>query len=421
MKKKITALFAALAVIVTLIPAVFAAPADYIGSYYTNNTDGTGYAAMDILSCTDSTITVRFKRIKNDVESYTYTFDEGTVNGTTAVVPFHAVTTATGSTFNGTMTLTFGGLIKVQLVSSLGTEMYTGSLPKVDRSYFTDDTATAAPAVPAASSSPAADVRINVNGEALYFKADQKPYIDSSTDRTFIPLRALLTSMGVNVYWDQYQKNDILKEQLITCIKNNTILQFARTFNETGYNSWSLRKWVDNYTSSDNYTSLDITDIQPVIGGDRSFVPLRIISEAFGADVSWDGDTSTVTITCDTNNSHWYDTETIGKIEDFTNNDAKSYITDDYTSVVPDFTPYFAPESKFYLFDAIDTYGAVSLRIYYGGYIDVLPGALDEAHLTTEAAAAPDEAATEEPITEEAVTEDAAETAETPADEPEAN
>ncbi|MGN0181357.1 MAG: hypothetical protein ACI4DP_02930, partial [Candidatus Ornithomonoglobus sp.] len=129
MKRKITALFAAFTIIVTLIPAVFAAPADYIGSYYTNNIDGTGYAAMDILTCTDTSITVRFKRIKNDVESYTYTFDEGTVNGNIATVPFHAVTTATGATFNGTMTLTLGGLVKVQLISALGTEMYTGNMP----------------------------------------------------------------------------------------------------------------------------------------------------------------------------------------------------------------------------------------------------------------------------------------------------
>ncbi|MGN0162900.1 MAG: copper amine oxidase N-terminal domain-containing protein, partial [Candidatus Ornithomonoglobus sp.] len=319
MKKKITALFAALAIIVTLIPAVFAAPADYVGSYYTNNTDGTGYAAMDILSCTDTSITVRFKRIKNDVESYTYTFEEGTVNGSTATIPFHAVTTATGSAFDGTMTLTFGGLIKVHLVSSLGTEMYMGSMPKVATSYFTDSPSAVSPAAPAATARPAADVTIRVNNEALSFEANQKPYIDESTDRTFIPLRALLTAMGVNVYWDEYQKNELLKEQLITCTKNNTILQFARTFNETGYNSWSLKKWVDDFTSSDNYTSLDITDLQPVIGGDKSFVPLRIISEAFGADVSWDGNTSTVSIICNTDNSYWYDTDTIGKIEDFTN------------------------------------------------------------------------------------------------------
>ncbi|MGN0162613.1 MAG: hypothetical protein ACI4EA_03385, partial [Candidatus Ornithomonoglobus sp.] len=85
---------------------------------------------------------------------------------------------------------------------------------------------------------------------------------------------------------------------------------------------------------------------------------------------------------------------------DFTNSDAKSYITDEYTSVVPDSTPYFAPASKFYLFDAIDTYGPVTLRIYYRGYIDVIPKTAAEAQPAVQAAA------------EEAVTEEAAEEAE---------
>lgn len=404
MMKKLTAVFSALAMIAALIPVAFAAPADYIGSYYTPNTDGTGYAAMDILTCTDTSITVRFKRIKNDMESYTYTFDEGTVFGDTAVIPFHAVTTANGAAFDGKMTLTFGGLIKVQLISNLGSEMYTGSLPRVSSSYFSEDSSapqTSPEEIAPAVTAPAnGDITVSVNGSELWFEEGQKPYIDSATDRTFIPLRALLTAMGVNVYWDEYRKNTILNEQLITCTKNNTILQFARTFNQTGYNAWSLKEWVDEFTSSDNYVSLDISQLQPVIGGDKSFVPLRVLSEAFNADVSWDENTRSVSVVCGTDNSYWYDTETIGKIEDFTNADAKAYITDEYTSVVPDSTPYFAPSSKFYLFDAIDTFGTVTLRIYYGGYIDALPKAA-EAQPMTEADAETATEAEESEITNE--------------------
>ena len=408
MKRKITALFAAFAMIAALIPAAFAVPADYVGSYYTNNTDGTGYAAMDILTCTDTSITVRFKRIKNDIEAYKYTFDQGVVNGNTAVIPFHAKTVSTGAAFNGTMTLTLGGLVKVQLISSLGTEMYTGTMPKVASSYFTDNPAPSATPAPAATAQPAVNVVVKVNGTTLSFEENQRPYVDDKTNRTFIPLRALLTAMGVNVYWDEYQKNDILKEQLITCTKNNTILQFARTFNATGYNSWSLRKWVDEFTSSGNFSSLDITDLQPVIGGDKSFVPLRVISEAFGGEVAWDGGANTVSIICDTSNSYWYDNDTIGKMEDFTNDNAKSYITDEFTSIVPDSTPYFAPSSKFYLFNAIDSYGAVTLRIFYGGYIDVIPNAENNTQSAPEAAPATEVPVNEAPATEEPTAEEPA-------------
>ena len=44
----------------------------------------------------------------------------------------------------------------------------------------------------------------------------------------------------------------------------------------------------------------DNTDVTPYLAeGDRTLVPLRFISEAFGADVEWDGDTQTITITGD--------------------------------------------------------------------------------------------------------------------------
>ncbi len=35
----------------------------------------------------------------------------------------------------------------------------------------------------------------------------------------------------------------------------------------------------------------------PYISNGRTMVPLRVISEAFGAEVGWDGPTKTVTIT----------------------------------------------------------------------------------------------------------------------------
>lgn len=42
----------------------------------------------------------------------------------------------------------------------------------------------------------------------------------------------------------------------------------------------------------------DNTDVTPYLAeGDRTLVPLRFISEAFGAEVEWDGDTQTITIT----------------------------------------------------------------------------------------------------------------------------
>ena len=215
------------------------------------------------------------------------------------------------------------------------------------------------------------DLSIVLNGTKLDFSDTAKPTIIDNF--TYVPLRSVFSGMGINVYWDEYQKNDLLREQFITCSKNNVIIQFSRTFNESGYNVWTLKKWTELMTSETGYESLDITTLQPVIINDRSYVPLRIISEALGAAVEWIDETRTVTIDCDTYNAYWYPTETIGAMEDFSSADARAYIPDDYSEVVPLATPYFAPSSKFYLFDAVDMYGKVQLRIFYGGYIDVLP------------------------------------------------
>ena len=64
----------------------------------------------------------------------------------------------------------------------------------------------------------------------------------------------------------------------------------------------------------------DNTDVTPYLAeGDRTLVPLRFISEAFGADVAWDGDTQTITITGDNTSV----VMNIGSME-YTVNDAKN-------------------------------------------------------------------------------------------------
>ena len=48
-----------------------------------------------------------------------------------------------------------------------------------------------------------------------------------------------------------------------------------------------------------NKTFVDSNNVsvQPIVQNDRTLVPVRFISESFGANVGWDGDTETVTVT----------------------------------------------------------------------------------------------------------------------------
>lgn len=416
MKKKIVSAIAGIAVLTTLIPSVFADNSMYIGSYYTGNTDGTGYAAMDILTCTDSSITIQFKRIKDDVEKYTYVFDEGTVNGDTAVLGCKIINNDTGGSFDGTAILTLNGNVKVEITSSLGSEMYTGNLPKVEHSSF-DNMPSASqpmPEVPAQM----VDVKVYLNEMPVSFDESVRPVI--MNDYTYVPLRSVFSGMGINVFWDEYQKNSILKEQLITCTKNDTIIQFARTFNDNGYNVWTLKKWINSNTMNSDYTNIDITDLQPTIINSRSYVPLRVISEAFGATVEWEDATKSVYINCDTGNICWYNQEQISRFEDFLMPDAQAAITQDYSAVVPEAeTPYFRPDTKFYAFKGADQWGNVKIVVSYdinaGGIIDsVVP---DGAEETNEAEDTAEKDVAADAVDEEAVVpEDVSEETDNPED-----
>ena len=113
-------------------------------------------------------------------------------------------------------------------------------------------------------------------------------------------------------------------------------------------------------------------------------------------------------------------------MEDFKLSDAQTYLTNDFTSIIPYATPYFAPQGKFYNFDAQDQWNEISLRIFAGGYKDVVPRTTDvpvpeanDTAVTTEeetASAVTDETKTAETVTEEAVAEETV-NAESPAEE----
>ncbi|MBQ3425639.1 MAG: hypothetical protein IJH37_00660 [Clostridia bacterium] len=387
MKKILISITAALSLVMTFIPSALAVNyADYVGSYYTMNSDGEGYAALDIHTCDATSITLDFYRIKNGVVSNTYVFSPGYVQNDAAVIPFTA-TTASGSTFTGAMTIIFeaNGMIKVDIKSSMNVDIYNGILPKKNQSMIpgaasapagtTVAAATAAPAAPAVQQEikipTQPEINVVLNDNKVSFEKNAGPFIYN--DRTYVPLRSVFFEMGINVYWDDYQASDILRGQQITCTKNGTIIQLSRTCNDFGANKWTLKKWIDSNTSAIANETIDIIDQQPLIIDGTSYLPLRVISETLGAHVNWIDSSRTVDIRCDTSNTCWYDKTIIGAMEDFPLSEAQTYITDDYSNVVADPVPYFVPESKFYLFSATDKYGAVKLRIYYGGYIDVFP------------------------------------------------
>lgn len=112
------------------------------------------------------------------------------------------------------------------------------------------------------------DIKIEIDGKNVI--SDVAPFINN--ERTLVPIRVISENLGYNVNWDNNSRKVTVKNS------NKTIELFI------GKKNVSVNG-VDNSI-----------DVAPMIKNDRTFVPLRFISESFDNDVNWDNDTRTVKI-----------------------------------------------------------------------------------------------------------------------------
>ena len=113
------------------------------------------------------------------------------------------------------------------------------------------------------------DVTVTLNGSKISF--DEPPFIEDG--RTLVPLRAIFEALEAKVDWQG-------ETQTITAIKGE--LKIILQIN-------SDKMYVGN--------QVKVLDVPAKLVGTRTFVPARAVSEAFGCDVDWDGNTQTVIIT----------------------------------------------------------------------------------------------------------------------------
>ena len=90
--------------------------------------------------------------------------------------------------------------------------------------------------------------------------------------RAMVPMRVIFEALGASVEWDSASNT-------VTAIKEDTVVRASIG-----------SAYIDVNGSSSTM------DVAPLIWDGRTLVPVRFISEAFGCDVRWDGDTSTVYI-----------------------------------------------------------------------------------------------------------------------------
>lgn len=113
-------------------------------------------------------------------------------------------------------------------------------------------------ALPAAAAEPP---RIVIDHQVLYPAPDSQPFI--ANGRTLVPLRAIFEYLGATVHWDG-------TTQTVTARKGNTVLILQ----------------VDSPTASVNGKTVTLDQPAKLVEN-RVFVPLRLVGEAFGANVNW--------------------------------------------------------------------------------------------------------------------------------------
>jgi len=108
--------------------------------------------------------------------------------------------------------------------------------------------------------------RLAYYGAILPF--EQPPIIRNN--RTLVPLRAILEALGAEVGWDSAASR-------ITATKGGIIIALT----------------IGDSMASINGDDLKL-DTPPIIVHDYTFVPARFVSEALGANVTWDEANKTV-------------------------------------------------------------------------------------------------------------------------------
>ncbi len=113
---------------------------------------------------------------------------------------------------------------------------------------------------------------VTVNGVKLEFTDNVTPFIDEQSERTLVPMRDIFEAVGAVVQWDE-------STQTVIAVKDSSFVTLQIGSEKAFVNSEEKQ-----------------LDVKALIKDDRTFVPLRFVSEALGADVEWDNDNYTVVI-----------------------------------------------------------------------------------------------------------------------------
>lgn len=112
-------------------------------------------------------------------------------------------------------------------------------------------------------------ITVFCNGSEISF--DQSPFLES--DRVMVPMRMIFEALGADVQWNE-------EEQSVTATCGTDVIKMQIGNTEIWKNDVAIE-----------------SDVAPRLIGDRTFVPLRVVSESLGASVEWIEEEKKVVIT----------------------------------------------------------------------------------------------------------------------------
>lgn len=109
-------------------------------------------------------------------------------------------------------------------------------------------------------------------------KLDAAPYIDRATSRTMVPMRFIGEAFGATVTWDAATRR-----------------VFVYTEGTANHEPLLMVMTIGSRKATTNGRAMTLDTVPTIVAG-RTFVPLRVISETLGAEVSWNAVTRAVSI-----------------------------------------------------------------------------------------------------------------------------
>lgn len=115
------------------------------------------------------------------------------------------------------------------------------------------------------------DIRVLVDNRLVDFSGDVQPFINEQ-NRTMVPIRFVSNELGAPVDWDAAAKK-------VSIYQADGIIEIV----------------IGDSFAHVNGARVEFDTAAEIVEG-RTVVPLRFVSETFGANVNWDGNTRTVYI-----------------------------------------------------------------------------------------------------------------------------